>query len=257
MIAEFIMPAFMPGRAMRLVPRIAVLCAGALLFGACDGTGGTSAQDPAGSEGPSTEVPVSQRIDRNYPPLIKAILANDAAGVREALAAGADPNALVQKITPLGWALHGSRCAPDVIRALAEAGADLEAPIWPSNPTPLYLSLGRGNQACAEVLLEFGANIHFRGPFGDTTLLAAAKGGLLDMVNLSAERGVDINAVTTTGWTAMMFAALNGDEQMIRRMLELGTDPCVCEPNGRSAADIARGAGLAELARELNEICSR
>jgi ankyrin repeat protein len=200
---------------------------------------------------------MSQRIDRNYPPLIKAILANDAQGARQILAAGADPNAMVHKVTPLGFALDGFRCAPDVIRTLAEAGADLEALIWPSDISPLHLALNRSNTPCAQVLLEFGADFRRPDRLGGTSIHAAAHGGLLDMMNLFAEGGVDINAVTTTGWTAMMFAALNGDERMIRRMLELGADPCVREPNGRSVADFARGAGLAELSRELQDVCKR
>lgn len=196
-----------------------------------------------------------QRIDRNYPPLIKAILADDVEAVRAALAAGANPNEPVQRITPLGWALDGQRCTPEVIRVLAESGAQLETPIWPSNPTPLYLALGSGRRECAQVLLEFGADIFVRSPFGGTAIHAAAKGGMLDMVNLFAERGVDVNAVTTTGWTAMMFAALNGDELMIRRMLELGADPCVRDPDGSAVTDFARAQGLAVLSRELEEIC--
>lgn len=229
---------------------------------ACQEKPGDSSAIAQGSSLAVTEVPMSQRVDRNYPPLIKAVLADDASAVRAALAAGADPSEPVQKVTPLGWALDGLKCAPEVVRALAEAGADLEAPIWPSEISPLHLALNHvrlnpARRGCVEVLLEFGADIHKLDRLGGSSIHAAAHGGMLDMVNRFAEQGVDVNEITTTGWTAMMFAALNGDEPMIRRMLELGADPCVREPDGDTVASIAGRMGLAALSRELEEICRR
>lgn len=192
---------------------------------------------------------------KEYPPLIAAILSDDAQGVRRALAVGADPNERVQEITPIGWGLHGNRCAPDVIRALAEGGADLEAPIWPTGQPPLHLALTSGKRACVEVLLEAGANVLSREKTGATTIHAAALAGMLDMVDLFVERGVSISATSDRGWTALMAATLAGSEPIVRRLLELGADPCVGDYEGLTAAEIARRRGLVGLEKELAEAC--
>jgi hypothetical protein len=204
----------------------------------------------------------TQRIDRNYPPLIDAILADDVNAVRLALKAGGDPSKPVQKITPLGWSLDGLRCSPEVIRLLAESGADLEALVWPSDISPLVLALhhSRYNPACREcvdVLLEFGADIHRKDRLGGNSIHAAVNGGLPDMVSRFAALGVDVNTVTSTGYTALLFAAARGEEPMVRRLLELGADPCVANPDGYTAAYYARNTGLAQLSRDLQDICTR
>jgi hypothetical protein len=192
-----------------------------------------------------------------YPPLIEAILSNDAPNVRRALSAGADPNAAFQLVTPLGWALDGSRCAPDVVRALADAGADLQAPIWPTGQPPLHLALSGAKRPCVDVLLESGANVLVRDKADATTIHAAALAGMLDMVELFARRGVNVTAITDRGWSALMAAALAGSEPIVRKLLELGADPCTRDSEGLSAGDIARRRGLLDLAKQLDEACAQ
>jgi Ankyrin repeats (3 copies)/Ankyrin repeats (many copies) len=89
---------------------------------------------------------------------------------------GADPNCFDGgKHTPLysvGNECAGARCA-DVIRALARAGADVNANGGVSGCTALHMAARRGNVTAAEALLECGAKIDAPDRRGDTPLRRA------------------------------------------------------------------------------------
>jgi ankyrin repeat protein len=56
-------------------------------------------------------------------------------------------------------------------------------------------------------------------------------------------RELDVNAVDPQGRTALMRAALQGDAERVRQLIEAGADPLRRDREGLSAADLARAAG--------------
>jgi ankyrin repeat protein len=193
--------------------------------------------------------------ERTFPPLVSAILADDTAAVREALASGADANLVFENTTPLGWALDGKHCEPDVLSALVKAGAHTESPIWPTGQPALHLALTGNKRPCVVRLIDLGADLFSRDASGATTLHAAASSGMLDLVDLFVQRGVDFQLVNSQGWSALMLGALNGHKLVVQRLLAAGADPCVRNKEGLSAADIARRRGLVDLAEMLYARC--
>ena len=87
------------------------------------------------------------------------------------LDAGSSPT----RQTPLHWAAAFSD-NPEVIRALVEAGASLEASTWPpEGRTPLHYAARYGrNPKVVRTLLEYGADVYAENPPGRTPLHLAA-----------------------------------------------------------------------------------
>ncbi|MBK9161184.1 MAG: ankyrin repeat domain-containing protein [Nitrosomonadales bacterium] len=122
--------------------------------------------------------------------LFEAVQAGDAAAVRQSLASGADANARdEQGWPPLAHAVynHERKCgSADVVRALVEAGADVEAPIG-YGVRPLMLAAGYGEADVVAVLLWAGADVLARNEGGYTALMMAKQKHYVDVINLLHE----------------------------------------------------------------------
>ena len=155
--------------------------------------------------------------------LIGAIRAADEAGVRAALARGADVTATeADGTTPLHWAVHANE--PAIVELLLEAGADARAANR-YGVRPLSLACTNGNAAIVERLLDAGADADTTLAEGETPLMTAARSGAHDVVELLLDRGADVNAAETwRGQTALMWAAAEGHARLIPTMLSYGAD---------------------------------
>ena len=166
--------------------------------------------------------------------LIAAIKAVDKAGVRAALARGADVTATeADGTTPLHWAVHADD-APIVELVLA-AGADATARNRYGVP-PLALAAVNGNAPIARLLLEAGTDANATLAQGETVLMTAARTGALDVVELLLDRGASPNATETwRGQTALMWAAGEGHAQVIPALLSHGADMTARSTKGWTA----------------------
>ena len=61
-----------------------------------------------------------------------------------------------------------------------------------------------------ETLLEAGADPGVARPNGETALMHASRAGAVDVVRALLARGADVNAKTSRGFTALIFAAAEG-----------------------------------------------
>lgn len=85
-------------------------------------------------------------------------------------------------------------CPPEVIRRLADRGADLGATDRDGN-TPLHLHAMSGDDAAVAALLDLGADLEARSDrWGETPLHAAARSHRPSTVRLLVERGADASA---------------------------------------------------------------
>lgn len=122
---------------------------------------------------------------------------------------GADPNARDQLgHTPLyfvGNASHGAHGA-DVVRVLAQGGANVNAQERLKHCTALHMAARRGNVPVAEALLDCGADGEARDKLGDTPLHRAVKCGKTEMVAFLLSRGADVHAEGKRGLTPWQVA---------------------------------------------------
>ena len=155
--------------------------------------------------------------------LVAAIKAVDEAGVRAALAGGADVTSPeIDGTTPLHWAVHANE--PSIVELVLGAGADANAKNRYGVP-PLALAAVNGNAPAVKLLLDAGADAGATLAEGETVLMTAARTGAPDVVELLLKGGADPNAAESRrGQTALMWAAAEGHEQAIPTLLSHGAD---------------------------------
>jgi ankyrin repeat protein len=212
----------------------------------------------------SGDLPALRRLLREHPELGAARLADDRgtasrtllhvatdwpgqfpngpAVVAALVAAGADVDARFvgpHTETPLHWAASSDDV--EVLDALVDAGADLEAPgAVLGGGTPLADAVGFGQWRAARRLLERGAR---------TTLWQAAALGLLDRVeaHLTAAEPPSPDEVTHAFWQACH----GGQRQVAEYLLDRGADLNWVGWNDRTPLDIAAAQGADELVEWL------
>ena len=92
--------------------------------------------------------------------------------------------------TALHWASYYNRANEnEALNVLAEAKADFDAQDFRRGRTALHLAVHRSNSACAQVLVNFKANLELKDVHGDTALYCAAEqpAGNIDTVKVLVE----------------------------------------------------------------------
>jgi uncharacterized protein len=197
-----------------------------------------------------------------YTALHAAVLKSDRELVKALLAHGANPNIRMTKGTPLRrdttdfnlpatligstpYLLAARFLEPDIMRALAAGGADIQATL-PNGATPLMIAAGMGSGQNAdrrgiakvdfgkvepesEVLeavkaaVELGADVNAANQAGDTTMHTAAALGHETVVQFLADRGAQVNAKNKRGQTPLA-ALLSGGGGRGRNAAAAGAD---------------------------------
>ena len=209
----------------------------------------------------------------------------DRAAVRALVASGADVNvAQADGATALHWAAHWDDV--EMAALLLRAGARVDA-ANDFGVTPLLLASGNGRPAMIALLLEAGADANAAAASGEVPLMAAARTGNLEVVdalldrraevNYKApghgqsalmwaiserhskvagrlvERGADIRARSTGGYTPLLFAARVGDVESSRLLVAAGADINDKTPDETSALIVAVVRGHTAFAIDLLE----
>jgi len=113
---------------------------------------------------------------------------------------------------------------------------DTDASGW----TPLMYAAGSYGNSGESELLEAGVNVNARSKRGETALMASAVTGMADEDLLKA--AADVNAVNDVGMTALMLLVQRGDPDEIKALLKAGADARKKDASGRSALDYLNAA---------------
>ncbi|MBI2185955.1 MAG: ankyrin repeat domain-containing protein [Acidobacteria bacterium] len=164
--------------------------------------------------------PAAARADT---PLIEAVLEGDRAAVERLIKSGADVNAANEYgATALYAASAGGYL--EIVRLLLDAGADPNAALL-SSETPLMAAVDDSRVGVVRLLLDRGADSNRReGRGGQDALMWAAANRSPVLVTLLLERGADVRARSKGDFTALLFAAQQGDVESGRILLQAGAD---------------------------------
>ena len=172
----------------------------------------------------------------------------------------------------------------DVINRLLEKGANPNTPYTkripprqaqgninvPPGATPLYRAVRSIDLQSVQVLLEHGANPGQPIKDGSTPLMAAAGLGApraddeevtdagdradpVDVIKLLVDRGADVNAVNTTGNTALHYAAQRGSAPIIQALAARGAKFDVKNKRGVTPAELAKGPAAAVVKTMMSQ----
>ena len=228
---------------------------------------------------------------RQYQPatLAEAVVLGNTTAIENFLALGVDPNEPEPDgTTPLMRAVHGQM--RDTSQLLIDAGADSRK-ANSYGVTALYIAARAGDSVATRMLLAAGADANAALPAsGETVLMTAAKAGDADVVRALLTGGVegvslaalgearaaarvaegagysvpanpaidtnyaDVNARERLyGRTALMIAAAEGHLDVVRLLVEGGSDLNIVDAEGSTALSLARSYGNLDVAALLEQ----
>lgn len=145
------------------------------------------------------------------------------------------------------WARAGNA---GMVAWLIEKGAGVNLAAL-DRTTPLMVAAFTGNVKIMQALLDAGADVDTADQVFKTAMIYAAAQGHAPAVRLLLDRGVAVNRLYYHNLTALMWAAGYGQADCVRLLLERGADRALKDDRGKTAADIAREQGYAEVAALL------
>jgi ankyrin repeat protein len=168
-------------------------------------------------------VNVNVRSDDGSTALLWAAHWNDLTTADLLLRAGADANAANDlRMTPLSLACTNGSAA--LVDRLLKAGANPNAAIA-TGETPVMTCAASGSADAVRMLIVRRADVNAREPSQhQTALMWAAAERHPNVVRTFIEAGADLRARTRNGFTALHFAAREGDLESTRLLLAAGVD---------------------------------
>jgi ankyrin repeat protein len=142
----------------------------------------------------------------------------------------------------------------DVVSYLISRGADVNF-IGKDGRTPLIWAAGNSFES-TKILLENGADVNALGNDGMTAFIQSTFGILskkvsTDVMDLLLESGADVNSAliskTAAGWTALLFAVVNGDYDLVKYLLSQGANVNHTSDEGSTALSLARQEKYKEI----------
>ncbi len=200
---------------------------------------------------------------RGWTPLHYAVKAGHYDIVWLLLDYGANPNTRVGDgtgVTPLHLAVRNQNY--DIAKLLLNAGAKPDARDE-LGKSPLHEAASSGNFLITHLLIERGANVNAVDVDGRTPLHEAVielspkepKEKRLErrgVVALLLKYGADPNIKDKYYFrTPLHYAALNGDVDVVKELLERGADPTIRDSKGKTPLDLAREARHHEVVQVL------
>ncbi len=110
----------------------------------------------------------------------------------------------------------------------------------PEKRTALMFAAFDGHISTVKLLFTHGAGVNLKDNIGRDALMYAATGPNNSTVKLLLQKGADVNAADLQEkWTALMYAAAEGQIEVVRTLLESKADPTLKDDDGDTARSFA------------------
>lgn len=185
----------------------------------------------------------------SFADFFRSVRQDDVQAVQALLQRGFDPNTIDEKgLTGLFIALRDEY--PKVARLLAGWPATQPEFRSPDGESTLMMACLRGNEDIARLLVERGADVNKP---GWTPLHYAATGGHAAIAAFLLDQNAYIDADAPNGNTPLMMAALYGNAETVKLLLDAGADASLRNRLGMSALDLARRGERPDAIRLLEQ----
>jgi ankyrin repeat protein len=150
----------------------------------------------------------------------------------------------------------------EAVARLLKEGADPNASVTARNSsgqafqtTALYAVAGYGRLEAARRLLEGGADPSRTNSDGDTPLMAAARGGYLEVLRLLLAKGAAVDAVQPAdGWTAFHLACNDNQPDGVEALVRAGCDVGLKTNDGETGREAAKRMGYRAVVARLRSL---
>lgn len=185
----------------------------------------------------------------SFDDFFRAVRQDDSGAVQALLQRGFDANTIDEKgLTGLFIALRDE--SPKVAKLLAAWPGTQPEARSPDGESTLMMACLRGNEEVARLLVERGADVNKP---GWTPLHYAATGGHQAIAAFLLDQNAYIDADAPNGNTPLMMAALYGNAETVKLLLDAGADPGLRNRAGQRALDLARQGSRPDAIRMLEQ----
>jgi len=148
----------------------------------------------------------------------------------------------------------------EIVSLLISRGADVNFK-GNDGKTPLILAAGNSMQT-TQLLLDNGANVNAKGDDGMNAFIQATLGVLSGKVTTEAlgllkSKGAKVNSSlagkSASGWSALLFATVNGDKELVEYLILNGANVNHTSDEGQTALALARQEKYEEIVRLLKK----
>ncbi|MCM0617502.1 ankyrin repeat domain-containing protein [Paenarthrobacter sp. TYUT067] len=225
-----------------------VVGAGVLVLGLLSGCT-TAASPPSSPAAPSSPVP-TQSVPTQAAPSSVSPVPSSSAAVPAQQSTELSPEAQLEIDRLLILAAKANDAAR--VRELIAAGGNVNAKDDIQDSAFLYAG-AEGFNEVLQLTLAAGADVRSINRYGGTALIPASEHGHTDTVRILIAAGVPVDHVNNLGWTALQEAILlnNGgpkQQDVVRQLLAAGANPDIRDPQGRTALQNAERLGFTEIA---------
>ncbi|MCA1978882.1 MAG: ankyrin repeat domain-containing protein [Thiobacillus sp.] len=143
------------------------------------------------------------------------------------------------------------------LKSLLDGGAD-HSTADDAGETALMLAAHHGHLAAVNVLIAAGADVNAASPQGWTALAKAAyngetERGYVEVVEVLADAGANLDARIFFGITPLMLAAGGGDASVVECLINRGADVLAANEGGRTARMMANDRFYVDVINLLTE----
>lgn len=190
-----------------------------------------------------------------------ALLAGDAAKVRDYVLAGFDANNPPdyepgENNTPfmyfMGYEMVDNPQMQSGLLQLIQGGAKTRVD-WSGAPSPVVFAVRKENARAAYALIHLGYPIDYVFTNGRTLMAEAARLGMADVVQAILDQGIDPDYAEQDESPALLYAATHGHIDIVEALIEARANVNATTHQGATALHLAARAGHEQIVRMLVE----